>query len=402
MIYIAILVLLIILSYNYDYQKKSRGKSFWFNVVLVILILVAGLRYRIGLDSTRYEMYHIEIPMLWELEDFNFDEENYDPLFVILSSLARTISSEFWVVQLLQAILVNTIVFRFIRLNTKNIFFGILLYCVCLYLNFMCEVMREACAVSMLLLGYEYLKQDKIIKFSAFIVLAYLFHSSAIVLFAIPLLKIVGVWDNLRLNRYSVFVFLGILLIGYYLQSTMFDFLQDITITDRVDSKVESYANDEILNKRNMNLLGILSRCVTVIFPTILSVIVTKRIGATNQYSKLEPFAMLCISFAILSVPIALFYRYNNYFFPFILILMSECMYRGRVSCIVNQRNINIGAISRTFILFSVMIQLYNFVSTPDGTSGYKRYQRYYPYASVIDKTIDVERENLFMYYNNW
>lgn len=61
--------------------------------------------------------------------------------------------------QICQAILVNIILFWFIKRNTKNIFFAVLIYYVFLYTNFMCEVMREACAVSMFLLSWEYFKR---------------------------------------------------------------------------------------------------------------------------------------------------------------------------------------------------------------------------------------------------
>lgn len=395
MLYIVILLLLILLSYNYDYLQKKQGKYAWYSIVLVIFVLVAGLRYRIGLDTIRYMSSFQKIPDLFDIGSVDFDSENYDPLYFLLSSLAKTIYDDFYIMQFLQAILVNVVVFRFIRLNTKNIFFGVLLYYIFLYSNFMCEVMRESCAVSMVLLGYEYLKDNKVLKFSIFLVLAYLFHSSAIVLFLIPLLKVIGIWDKFKLNKYSLFIFAGVLWFGYFLQPRIFPILLGLSMTDRINSKLEVYYDLTDLTGQIYNIFGIISNFLQFIIPCALSIIITRMVGY-KYFKSLTPFALSGIFVAIFTIPIALFYRYNNYFFPFMLIVMSEAMFpnlkdiRGKKILIV---------FNRTMIIFAMFAKLYGFFGD-DGASGYKQCNRYYPYTTIFSREIDLDRENLFRYYD--
>lgn len=394
MIYIAILILLIILSYNYDYQKKDKGKSFWFNTVLIILILVAGLRYRLGVDTIRYEMSFSDIPTLSNLIGFDFDKENYDPLYLILSSLARTISSEFWVMQLLQAILVNTVIFRFIKLNTKNIFLGALLYYVCLYLNFMCEVMRESCAVSMLLLGYEYLKQNNIFKFTIFVILAYLFHSTAIVLFAIPLLKLSGIWDNMCLNRYSILVFTIVLIVGYYLQDRFIEYIEILSISERISNKAEIYSDSALIGN-SRSLLGATFMIISRLLPAYMWGQLTPKVKSRQN---IEPLIMLCCIFIVMSTPINILYRYMNYFMPFLIVAVSDCMYLKcpNIKSLLNMK------VCRFFIVLLMMSIYVSSLFSSVGNIGRKGFSKYYPYSSIVDKTVDEDREMVLGYYIEW
>ena len=107
MIYFVLFVFFIGLSYHYDYLGKRTNKFVFYSISLITLILLTGLRYRIGLDTIRYEGHHDEIPTLWGLTASKFQESDREPLYLILSAVAKTISSEFWALQMLQSILVN-------------------------------------------------------------------------------------------------------------------------------------------------------------------------------------------------------------------------------------------------------------------------------------------------------
>ena len=60
MIYCAILFLLVCLSLQYDINGAKKGRDIWYGFMLVAFILVAGLRWRIGIDtpSYLYNFYH--------------------------------------------------------------------------------------------------------------------------------------------------------------------------------------------------------------------------------------------------------------------------------------------------------------------------------------------------------
>lgn len=82
MLYIVILLLLILLSYNYDFLQKKQGKYAWYSIVLIIFVLVAGLRYRVSLDTIRYMASFQKMPDLFDIGSVDFDSENYDNTFV--------------------------------------------------------------------------------------------------------------------------------------------------------------------------------------------------------------------------------------------------------------------------------------------------------------------------------
>ena len=80
MIYILVFILLLIPVIRYDWLAKSGGESGWYYFNLVVLILLAGLRYRVGGDTLMYMSMYDEMPAMSELKYFDFDEALYNPL----------------------------------------------------------------------------------------------------------------------------------------------------------------------------------------------------------------------------------------------------------------------------------------------------------------------------------
>ena len=65
MIYFVVLLLLLILTVRYDINGKTEYRDQWYNAVLVILILIAGLRFRLGVDTVNYiYMFYHDIHFL--------------------------------------------------------------------------------------------------------------------------------------------------------------------------------------------------------------------------------------------------------------------------------------------------------------------------------------------------
>lgn len=387
------------MSYHYDYLGKKSYKWCYFYFVLIILIQLTGFRFRIGLDTIRYESHFIDTPNFFNLNSSEFQESNHEPLYLILSALAKTISSEFWVLQVLQSILVNTIVFRFIRLNTKNVFLGVLLYYICLYLNFNCEVMREACAVSMLLLGWEYLKKDKILPFAVFCIIACGFHISGILLLIIPILKLTPFWKFLKINKYTIPILVGILLVGYFIQAKFFDYLVLLSLGDSFSGKVERYA-DSSLASGVLNINGIISSICRYILLPLLSIYILKRKNKYHFNDNFEPMVLFSLIFAVLTIPIAIFYRYANYFMPFAIIAICQFVYTPKLY-LTKKKYVRLKFfLSWYIILFPLLFfQIYGF-NAKEGDSRYKTYMRYYPYSSIFTKEKDALRESLFNYRN--
>jgi len=107
-IYIIIFFYLVVLAYVYDYRKNSIGKIYFIYLTLLIFILFSGLRYRVGIDTSRYEIFFNECPTLFTLKSgiisCNINEQ---PLWLLFNIICKTISDDFVILQLIHAFIIN-------------------------------------------------------------------------------------------------------------------------------------------------------------------------------------------------------------------------------------------------------------------------------------------------------
>lgn len=403
MIYLLLFFILLLFIYHFDYKCNKKYKYFCFYFLMLSMILLAGLRYRIGVDTIRYEVYYKESSDIFSLtfSEIFRNENRADPLYVLLSSIARTISDDFWVLQLLQASLVNVIFFRFVKRNTNNVFLAIMLFYVILYLNYMCEVMREACAVSMFLLAWEFFKKEKWIKYYILCVMAFLFHTSSVVLFFLPLIVILKMDKLFSVNfKTTSVVLIGFLWLGFYVQESFFEFLQMISINELNESlsdKVARYGQKESLTGAIFNWKGIVSIFLKYICYPFWAIISLKQLG--KNLGKLEIMVSMNFIFSILMIAIAILYRFNNYFIPFSIISISNFVFNEKILTISYRLVCIKGFITWTLILCPLFfVHLYEYVSSVDNTN-LKEYMRYYPYSSVLSPELDSDRERLYRYH---
>ena len=390
MIYLLIGIYLLFLSYYYDFKGHCRRKWFHYGVILLTLILVAGLRYHIGLDSQRYEARFQTLPKLNQLSIEEFSESAYDPLYLLMASFCRTISDEFWVLQLAQAILVNVVFLRFFRKNTKNVFVAILLYYVILYISNMAETMRESCAISMILLGWEYLKSNHKFGFVIFCLFAFLFHSSAIIAIAVCLLVLAGIHEKIRFSFGTVFGALLIFVMSTVVQNVFSDALTLLAFSSRLSDKIDIYS-DTAMFSNTLNLFGIIS--VSLLYGFV-PYICAKTLRGTKYSNTLEFFLVIEMFCAAFSFPISIFYRYINYFMPFVILAMAKALSEKsyRIPFIGTLKT----SIFTTWLLLSLpfIIERAKYMFGNDGDSKYKVYSRYYPYSSILTEDLDPDREN--------
>ena len=142
MIYILVFILLLIPVVKYDLMAKSGGEGGWYYFNLVVLILLAGLRYRVGGDTLMYMSMYDEIPALSELKYFDFEEALYNPLWYVYNSIFRSIGDDFVYFQIGQAVFVNSVFFWFFRKYSPQYYFSaILLY----YIGYYCYFNMGSC-----------------------------------------------------------------------------------------------------------------------------------------------------------------------------------------------------------------------------------------------------------------
>ena len=403
MIYFAIIFLLILLIYHYDYQDHSKDRLQWYVACCIILILLSGLRYRLGIDSTRYDYGFIQMPSLSKLDSYNYDDTRYGVGYIFLNSIARTLSDSFVMMQFLHAIFINSLIFLFFYRNTKHIFFATFLYFLILYFNYNCEILRESCAIVVFLFAWKYFKTDAWLKYYIYCVIAVLFHPSALLTLLFPIFYLPIFRYFFRMNWIFGFTCVIVFVIAGIISIKFFDLIQLISLSSMEDY-AETYRNSSLAESKSLNIIGICSFFLRSILYPFVAIVILKRIknkipcnnNESGENEKLEYMICWYTYISIITLFISLFYRFNNYLMPFTILVLADVVFtKVKIS---RQRVLKLSFVFTWFLMLPYLaINIYGYLSDDNG-SGIKNIRRYYPYASVLDPYKDAKREQLFRY----
>lgn len=357
----------------YDIAKHVKYKSLASFFILIITIFIVGFRYKVGVDTYNYMYHYPDVPLINKIEWENLFSYSYQPLFLLLSSICKSISSDFCLFQLAHATIVNIIIFSFIRKNTPYPFTGYFIYLTTYFMYFNFEILKESLAVATFLIGYKYLEKGKLFKFYFYTIIAFLFHISAIITLFFPLIK------RLKLNKrfylmaigFSVFLMFSYSLLGLF------------SFWGKLAQKAITYATVAEQSVLNFNWL-ITQMLIYVIFPFILLVAFKKKISS-HSHEHIFCFTIL-LGVGIIEYEIV-FSRFINYCIPFIFLccanIIGESYYQK-----IGIKLWKIGLVSLFLFIFN-----YNFLS-------HNGYARWYPYSSIFNKQICKEREKLWGSFN--
>lgn len=402
MIYLFVIILLILLSFHYDYQQHNKYRLHWYICVAVIFVLLAALRYRLGIDSTRYAYQYPLLPSLSELGSFDYDSVRYGRGYLFFNAIVRSCSDNFVAMQFVHAIFINSIIFAFFYKNTRHIFFAALLYFILSYFTYNFEVLRESCAVATFLFIWRYFKSNKWINYYLGCVVAILFHPSAAFLLVLPIFYL-PIFRNFFKMGWTFGITCGLVfIIAAFLSVKFFDVLQLMNLAV-VDNYAQTYENSSLAESKSLNIIGISVFLIkSILYPFVAIAILkgSKYFGScisidSEEKSKLEYMLCWYVYIAITANFIQLFYRFNNYLIPFWFIVLSDIVFNGIK---YNRCKIKLSFVQWVILLFPYFtLNLYGYFSD-DNKSGIYLIRRYYPYSSVINPHKDAKREQLFRY----
>lgn len=426
MIYIVVLLLMLIGVYAYDYRgyRRSYNLSYW--AFFVILVLIAGLRFRIGTDSIVYESYYENVPPVWELFSFNFDSTRFEPGFLVFASIPRSFSSDFMWLQFMESIVINLVVFWFILKNTPHRFLCLLLYYVILYFNLNMQVMREALAVAAFLLAWPFFRDGKWVWYYCLAFISFAMHTSAAFLLIIPLFCLPGVKQLFFIGKRSILMCVLLFALGVFVQTRFTSIFSLMAVTERMLDRVNEYSHHE-MGKNVLNLTGVLGVLVQYcVYPLVALYFLgkgrkyeaskeihrekeeedepdeteeSKRIKAENRkYERWQIMVMLGVYLMVFSIPIFIFRRYFNYFGMFSLATIATWTFSKLM--VRPGKRVRLGFAQWILILlpwFLLTSSYYNGWANKSGTL--KTYQIYYPYSSRFDPETDSDREAIYHYW---
>lgn len=415
--------------YVYDYRGKQVFYSFSYWGFFILLVLIAGLRYRIGTDSIIYERTYHEIPTLFQLGNYKFDSTRFEPGYIIFSSIPKTFSPDFVWLQIFQSLCVNAVIFWFILKNTPHRFLCLAIYFVVLYLNLNTQVLREALAVSVFLLAWPFFRDGKWLYYYLLAALASFMHTSGFITLLLPIACLPGVRQLFKVGKRTIFICLIILLAGYLIQLRFTTVFKAIAVTDRMMDRVSTYSNNG-MTLGKFNLLGAIGYLIQYcVYPLIALYFfkiadirkdISKKLKETaekkwqkrkskgltlEEYNeKIEKrdkerwmtMTLIGVYIMVFAMPIYIFTRYSNYFGIFLFATVSTWAFN---TVTTKKKRLRIRFSYWCVILLPFFFFHLYFYNSPINKSGtIKNYNVYYPYNSRFEPQMDQKREEAFRY----
>lgn len=378
-IYIIVLILLIIpFFFRHEQSNSKYNNYYWFE--FFVLFLLMGLRFRVGGDSLRYELYYSYHPNLEELfaKGGWLTNEGFQPLWVLLQATCKSISDNFVVAQITNSLIVNGVIFCFVKKNVKNRFTFMVLYYFLLYLYFNTEIMRESLAVACFLMGFRFLIERKYIYYYLLSVVALMFHASAVFLLILPF--VYPLFAKLKGFKSYIILF-GVALVSSFYITNILELLNNTFFAGNalLDDKSKMVAQST-----GLNIFGIIAQLLSLL-PLFFIMYVYENKKESSKFILLMYLLVNIIGMFFLPLD-----RLSNYFsIPFLCVFTNvitdkriKFKYRSQV-------------IGTVILLLGFRFQYYldGMVSENGKSKEYKVYDRYIPYHSIFDKEYEVRRE---------
>lgn len=205
------LISCMIIGKTESWSHKSVGYAFWTCVALAIPCLIAGLRADtigtdvLGYTKPLYQLAESNVSLFdyydahWWRDWRNAGPADFEPGFSVLVWLATRVFGSFpAVLFVIQLFTVMPIFCALTRMRDKApVWLGMLVYYF-MYFNSSLNLMRQWIAMAILLYAYRFLVERRIRRYLAMVVVAMLFHKSALMGVAVLALQVFLVYTGKR------------------------------------------------------------------------------------------------------------------------------------------------------------------------------------------------------------
>ena len=180
-IYIANMILLIIYTLFYYNTKSKRANTVVFNIAIIQIILILGFRNLdlVGRDWGYYKNYY-NLQLDWNLSQI-LNYERYELGFKLLTKMITLIfnNTQFYafIIATISIIPIAYIIYKYSKIPLLSV----ILYVAIDFYAFIFSGLRQGIAIALTFYSYRYIVENKTLKYLCCILLATLFHTSAIV-----------------------------------------------------------------------------------------------------------------------------------------------------------------------------------------------------------------------------
>ena len=373
MVYLFILVLLLFGAANFDgrVDAKAKGKKYYWFCYLVI-VLVFGLRYRVGGDTLNYMLKYSATSPLSDLSISDILSMQVEPAFAMLMAFFKQFTDKFYGVQLVESAFVNFVWFKLIYERTNRKFLGAILFFLMDAFYFNTEIMREAIAVGIFVIAYKRLERGELLKYYGILMVGILFHYSCLFLILVPFFR-----------KYAINLKRTCLIIA----SVLFT----LAVSQSIFHLFGGYLADKISNNSGyyFSLYGIIASALKyVLFPYWIMLLYQRCTGAKDDNPKVRFIFVQMIYGSMALGEYAMLMRLSNYMQPFFLVILVDVL-----ECIsFSKYKSNLVAVCIYGIIAFSYIMPY-MRDESNIVKGARFYCLWFPYHSILDETKDPVRE---------
>ncbi len=387
MLYILSLLVCLFFAYRFDIKGVIKGQSAVYRCLLLWFILISALQYMVGTDMIKYVQSYQSIKPSFQIDDLMTDDIRYQPGWMFLCYLCRFITGDFFLLKLIHGVFINIAVFSFFKRESRYLFISIFFYALISYLVINFNVIRQSFAIGFCLYAYSYLKNKDYLKYLIFVFIAFIYHSSAILLIVVPLLYYAV---QKKFGFKLCFVSFMIIIVALSVIDTG-DAFTNIIMSEYMDEGTSNlgmmYLNDDNLGSRSI---------VNILSPYRLLVLGIILYYYFHNKSSLWGVLGLCyFVFIVLSMAFPILWRFRLYFdFAFFIILPHTIIeFSQKIKTGMNRQNLCLVCIL-VFCFFPLREYL-----TPYKGSSYRYIDQYYPYTSILNPEVDAKKQSFFDSY---
>ena len=337
------IIILYFLTHISKKNLKFNDNFFLVCSFILLFFFVAFRKTNIGNDTMEYIKLFKNCSLYkWDYLGANI---RYETGYIIFNIILSYISSSTRFFMIIMSLIFNYSVYKFIKFNSKNYLFSIIIYINLLFFYQSMTMMRQFLALSIILLSFNYIKEKKFFKYLIMTLLASCFHITAIVSLALyPMYY-------MNLNRKRIFILSSITLIISILLDRILPYLS--ILTNRRD-----FYNHLIGEVKLANIILFLIYFVFLIFS--LFIIRKENKKFNNFYLYVFFFSSLLYS---LSINTSILARMGHYIAIFSIIALPNIICFN----IKTRKLVYEFIISAFLILYSSIIMVYR----PEWNSAY-------------------------------
>lgn len=300
-----ILTFLVFLAFCMKYERNPRLYIRIFNLTYIFLTLIAVFRYGVGMDTPSYMSVFEYIPSIKDLRISDFALFRFQPLFLLICSLSKSIYNDFFILQIFQCtIFFGGIYFAMRELKIRR-FYLLIIFFLSTYIVSGLSAMRESFSIGFGLFSYLAFIKGRKKTFFLLLLASYGCHSAGMIFCVPPLLSKVITKNHFRTLVLFILTSFAVFFLIEQIQSIIGKYV--------ADNAVSRYSNFEA---KEFNLVNLTKNIAQIFF--LYFFIIRKTISPKELV-----LSYLALSYIILdiltSTYMGVLYRFSSYLIVFYL-----------------------------------------------------------------------------------